>query len=82
MQLCLSLFFCGRFSGSFGCGSGSFFAFGNHGERNFHADFLVELHHGGVRTYFLHVLNGNDLAVDFEAALSQFFGDVQVVYRT
>ena len=35
-----------------------------------------------VSAYFLNVLEHDALAVNFDAALSEFFGDVEVRYRT
>ena len=56
--------------------------FGYYFESYFCSDILVEFHGSFVSAYFLNVLEHDALAVNFDAALSEFFGDVEVGYRT
>ena len=56
--------------------------FGYYFESYFCGDILVEFHGSFVSAYFLNVLEHDALAVNFDVALSEFFGDVEVRYRT
>ncbi len=56
--------------------------FGYYFESYFCGDILVEFHGSFVSAYFLNVLEHDALAVNFDAALSEFFGDVEVGDRT